>query len=43
MDLCIIQVNERHAPGTFLLFDESYAHVSSQTKVGTGNLIPETT
>ncbi|KAL2701750.1 hypothetical protein AAEP93_006048 [Penicillium crustosum] len=46
MALGIIQLNERHAPGTFLLFDESSANVSSQTKFGTGKhasvvLIPQ--
>ncbi|CDM26818.1 Major facilitator superfamily [Penicillium roqueforti FM164] len=46
MALGIIQLNERHAPGTFLLFDESSTHVSSQTKFGTGKhasvvLIPQ--
>lgn len=41
MALGIIQLNERHAPGTFLLFDESSANVSSQTKFGTGKVITE--
>lgn len=39
MALGIIQVNEQHAPGTFLLFDESSAHLSSQMKYGTGKVI----
>jgi hypothetical protein len=41
MALGIIQVDEHHAPGTFLLFDESSAHLSSQVKYGTGKVIPK--
>ncbi|OQE39382.1 hypothetical protein PENCOP_c007G07340 [Penicillium coprophilum] len=36
MALGIIQVHEHYTPGTFLLFDESSAHLSSQMKYGTG-------
>lgn len=39
--LGIIQVNERHAPETFLLFNDSSAYLSSQTKYDTGKIKPK--